>query len=145
MNRNVSILNGEGIIPKEIEILGVDMDMSSNKLIFDDSFIECENLVSVKIPDNITEIGWQAFAYCTNLISVEIPYSVQEIGIEAFAHCDRLESIIIPGSVKIVRQNAFSHCRKLRHVSVSKNTEIFDKAFEWCDDNVLTIVRRPDC
>ena len=45
-------------------------------------------VVSVVIPESVTEIGWFAFAECNALQSVTIPASVEIIGYGVFDGCD---------------------------------------------------------
>ena len=44
-------------------------------------------------------IGSYAFSYCGSLISIEIPNSVTNIGVSAFSGCSNITSIEIPDSV----------------------------------------------
>lgn len=57
------------------------------------TFAGLENLQSVKFPESITVIGYEAFMNCPALTSVTIPASVEEIGSRAFGLCDSLISI----------------------------------------------------
>jgi len=47
-------------------------------------FMLCQNLKSVIITDNVTQIDYGAFAYCPSLEAVYIPYSVDYIADDAF-------------------------------------------------------------
>ena len=58
-------------------------------------FSHCENLVSVTIPDSVTEIGNCAFMSCQSLKSITIPKSVTKIGGSLFRHCTALENISV--------------------------------------------------
>lgn len=65
------------IIPSEIDgykVASIDYQAMS--------FIE--SLISVTIPDSVTNIGENAFSYCSNLKSITIPDSVTRIGSGAF-------------------------------------------------------------
>ena len=57
------------------------------------TFANCESLVSIEIPDNITYIGDSAFKD-TGLTTVNIPESVTSVGKSAFAECS-LEEVNI--------------------------------------------------
>ena len=57
------------------------------------------SIVSVVIPENVTEIRTRAFRFCTSLESVTLPKSIQEIDAEAFGECTSLTEIIIPDDI----------------------------------------------
>ena len=48
------------------------------------TFMWCENLTSITIPDDVTSIGKCAFLGCMNLTSITIPNGVTSIGLCAF-------------------------------------------------------------
>lgn len=50
-------------------------------------FSFCEQLESVIISDNITQIDYGAFAFCLSLEAVYVPYSVDYISDDAFEGC----------------------------------------------------------
>jgi hypothetical protein len=71
------------------------------------AFVECNNLVSVSIPDTITTIGQRAFSRCTNLQNVKLSNSITSISRAAFYGCSSLQSIVIPDSVITIETLAF--------------------------------------
>lgn len=73
------------------------------------------NVMSVTIPDNVTNIDDYAFSNCANLTSITIPNNVTRIGIAAFSHCTNLTSITIPDSVTSIGKCAFFGCTNLRY------------------------------
>ncbi|MGN1433316.1 MAG: leucine-rich repeat protein [Ruminococcus sp.] len=85
------------------------------------AFSENWNLVSVVIPDGVTDIGTCAFENCGNLASVKIPDSVTSIHNWAFESCESLVSITIPDSVTSIGDGAFNYCTSLESVKLSKN------------------------
>ena len=68
------------------------------------------------IPEETTKIGDYAFHACTFLISVTIPDSVTEIGMEAF-YCCNMPSVTIPNSVTAIGEDAFGLCSSLTSVT----------------------------
>ena len=52
------------------------------------AFANCEQLKSIKFPDNLAFIGKAAFYKCTGLTSITIPSSVTSIGYNAFYGID---------------------------------------------------------
>jgi hypothetical protein len=104
----------------------------------------CVTLVSITIPNSVTEIGWGAFAICTSLTSVTIPNSVTAIGNYAFYNCTSLASVTIPNSVTTIGERAFAGNRfsKLTSVTIGNSvTTIGERAFEF---NQLTRVTIPN-
>lgn len=65
------------------------------------AFMDCENLISVVIPDSVTSIGDDAFNGCNNLISVELGKGITKIGDDAFINCEKLVEVINKSSLDI--------------------------------------------
>ena len=61
---------------------------------------------------NLTCIGDYAFMDCDNLTSIEIPNNVESIGSQAF-YGVALTSITLPSSLKEIGPNCFGNCKKL--------------------------------
>jgi len=113
----------------------VSLNLTGNalKTISDGAFQDSETLVSITIPNSVTEIGICAFAYCTSLTSVTIPNSVTYIDLSTFTGCTSLTSVIIPNSVTIIGSEAFSECESLTSVIIGNSvTSILDGAFWGC-------------
>lgn len=116
-------LNGEEIknlvIPTSVTCIGHE------------AFINCENLVSVTLPETITRIP-VAFCGCTNLTSVFFPNTITHID-GSFEGCSSLKKIILPNSVLYVSGGSFSGCSALSSITIgSKIIEIGEKAFKKC-------------
>lgn len=74
------------------------------------------DITNVRIPNNITSIGWSAFEKCSALTSAEIPNSVTIISERAFMGCHSLISIIIPKSITRIERSTFERCTSLNHI-----------------------------
>ena len=74
-------------------------------------------ITSITIPNSVTSIGREAFRGCSNLTSVTIPNSVTSIGIVAFDGCSSVTSISIPNSVTSIGNGAFQNCSSLTSVT----------------------------
>lgn len=101
----------EVVIPSTID--GKDV-----KTIGRAAFAGSKTLVSVVIPDGVTEIGSYAFSACSKLNSVTMPDSLAEIGGYAFNECTNLVGIGIPSSVTTIGYYAFYDCSRLRNVEL---------------------------
>ena len=84
----------------------------------DYSFIDCNGLTSITIPNSVTGIGCYAFYGCRGLTSVDIPNSVMIVGEWAFACCSGLTSVTIPNSVTGIGGHAFYGCDGLTSVVI---------------------------
>lgn len=73
-------------------------------------------LGSYSIPNNVIEIGAEAFSRCRGLTGITISGSVKTIGADAFSDCDGLTSVTIPSGVTTIGGYAFSSCEKLAKV-----------------------------
>ncbi len=99
------------------------------------TFSGCTGLKEITIPDSVTSIGENAFQYCTTLTSITISNSVTSISDYAFYNCSSLTSITIPDGITSIGEFAFTGCSMLEAVSFgddSKLTSIGERAFRSC-------------
>jgi hypothetical protein len=75
-------------------------------------------LKTVKMPFNITAIGYVTFSNCMFMTSADIPSSVTTIGAYAFSNCIGLHSLVIPASVKIIGTDAFAFWTNIVSVNI---------------------------
>lgn len=96
------------------------------------SFIGCDRITSVEIPDTVGAILYDAFGGCTNLTSVSIPNSVTNIDIWAFRNCSALGSVTIPDSVTWIGGEPFIGCVNLTNVVMSGSLTNLAGTFSGC-------------
>lgn len=90
-------------------------------------------LVSVSLPDSITEIRGQAFKDCSKLKSVNIPKNLEYLGGGAFYNAKSIIEITLPDSLTYLGGEAFYNAKSLKYVKLSDNiTEIKGNTFENC-------------
>lgn len=77
------------------------------------AFFKNESLVTVKLPESMTEVGEDIFADCKTLRGVKLPEGVSRINKEAFWGCSILEKINFPAKLTSVDDNAFVLCGSL--------------------------------
>lgn len=105
------------------------------------AFFECENLISVIIPNSVISIGSNAFTYCVGLNSVTIPNSVALIGDHAFEECSNLISVALPNSITSIGKYAFSQCSSLTSITIPNSVNAIGIYAFWnCESlNSVTI------
>ena len=101
------------------------------------AFMECEDLVSIEIPDGVTRLGYNTFRGCKSLTGITIPESVTGIGYDAISSCDSLSSITIPDSVVNMDNNPMRNNPALTTVNFGSGmTYVPSSCFFW--DTSLT-------
>ena len=97
------------------------------------AFDDCTNLISVSIPDGVTEIKSTVFENCTNLTSVEIPDSVTAIGYGAFSGCSSLTNIDLPDHITSISGMTFYGCSSLTSIDIPDGVSTIERdAFGLC-------------
>ncbi len=89
--------------------------------------------------NNIESLGACVFASCEELVSVKLPENSVQIPNEAFMGCKNLESVQNSENVSRIGDNAFAGCVKLRFTVSEKNYQIGVKAFSGCIFEELVI------
>lgn len=101
--------------------------------IADNCFAAHEELVSVSMPDTITDIGKEAFTNCIALEQVKASSNLEVIGDSAFFGCEALTELSLPEGLKKIEDEAFSNCFALKELEIPSTVEfIGDEAFWAC-------------
>lgn len=111
------------------------------KIIGESAFLN-KQILSVVIPEGVTELQDSAFWGCEQLKSVQLPSSMQIIGPNAFYRCESLTAITIPEGVTAVNGDAFTFCKALKSIDLPTSLqEIGEDAFcTFCDETVLQVL-----
>ena len=96
------------------------------------SFMNCNSLTEISIPDSVKHIGNNSFENCRYLKSVIIGDGVTRIGSYAFKSCTTLEAITIGTSVNSIGNEAFRFCDALNAVNIKDIAN-------WCRINFNNI------
>ena len=114
----------------------LDLSHASASVMPDNQFRSsyCPNLVTVKLPMDLTTIGSQAFQNKENLVTVEVPSTVTTIGSSAFNSCNNLENCDLSGcAITAIPSSCFHSCYKLLPFNIpSTVTTIGSNAFRSC-------------
>ncbi len=72
------------------------------------AFSNCDSLVSVELPETLISME-ASFIYCDGLKEITIPNGMETIGRYAFGECTSLEKVTIPNSVTEIGDYAFEN------------------------------------
>ena len=84
--------------------------------VIDSAFAYCTSVDAVVIPEGVTKIGKSSFYGCESMKTLKLAESVETIGNQAFCGCSALEGLTIPSKVKAIGSYAFSLCSKVTQV-----------------------------
>jgi sorbitol-specific phosphotransferase system component IIA len=93
------------------------------------AFYECDQLMSVTLPDGLVSIGNYSFSN-TGLQEMTFPTSLKSIGDGAFESCHGVKSLILPEGLESIGRNSFSNMSNLQKATLpSSLTAIGGYAF----------------
>ena len=96
-------------------------------------FKGCSALVSVVLPDSITQVGSQSFSQCTSLKTCILPSNITSIESFTFYNCSSLENIVIPSKVETIGEYAFYSCSLIPSLTFPNTIKtIGESAFAKC-------------
>ena len=115
------------------------------------AFVNCFNLASVQMGENVEKIGSYAFVgkfegidlpdtlveigdcafYSVDLKRLALPKSISKIGGGAFCRLN-ITTLTVPGSLKVIEEQAFERCELLKEVIIEDGVEVIEKAFKNC-------------
>ncbi len=105
------------------------------------AFLNCYNLASIVLPDNIISIGTSTFLGCSRLQSLSVPDGVSSIGSRAFNECVNLDNIQLPSSLRVIENALFANCRSLTSIVLPDGvTSIGDSAFSGCSSLISIVI-----
>ena len=93
---------------------------TSNNVMGDYAFQGFTKLVSMKLPQTLTQIGYNAFS-SSGLKMIDIPDKVTSVGEDAFAYCNSLATVIVGEKMKTMSKGAFYES-KVKDVYVKAHT-----------------------
>lgn len=105
-------------------------------------YVNCNSLTNVVIPDSVEKIGAYAFVG-HDFTTIKLPNQIKEIGQGAFYYCRSLKSIELPDSLEILDRNVFENCESLQSVKLSNSLKKIEaRTFKYCKS--LQNIELPD-
>ena len=127
-------------IPSKCKVIRSDFYSSS---LTEDYRNLIKQMITIEIPDTVTEIGSYAFYEFNNVENIVMSKKITKIGEYAFCGCSSLTSITIPNSVTSIGRSAFASCYSLTSITLPDSvTSIGNEAFKYCDS--LTSITIPE-
>ena len=124
------------------QIISIDIPNSVTN-IERDAFSNCRQLTSIHLPTGLAKIAERTFSSCSSLASIEIPAGVTEIGGSVFYGCSALAALELPaGLTRITGNYAFESCSSLGSIRIPDGiTELPYGSLSYCSS--LTNVTFP--
>ena len=92
---------------------------------------------NVSIPENVNDIGVEAFRYNEHIKSVKLSNNTSTISEMAFANCENLEHVDLGGAIEI-DSGAFSGCPNLKEITIPKSVQTIN-SYAFSDSGIETI------
>lgn len=116
--------------PKSLETVKLPNEIENIGMF---AFKGCTSLKKVSLPDQMISIGKSAFEGCTSLQEVSLPNQITSIGESAFKDCTSLSEAILPQGITELPMNIFNGCQNLQKVTIPDDvTKIWDNVFYEC-------------
>lgn len=84
------------------------------------AFRDQSRVLSVSLPEGLTQVQMYLFDGCTNLQSVSLPKSLKSIEYAAFKGCSSLASLSIPAATENISEGAFEGCTGVTSFNVDE-------------------------
>lgn len=119
--------------------LGKKLKKISDRAFSNDDLNVNKFLYELNIPDNIIEIGNDAFTNYTSLKKLKIGQSVKKIGVNAFSNSKEnpneiLDQLCIPDNVEIIGKGAFMNYNCLTKLTLSNNLTVIEESVFACSE-----------
>ena len=85
-------------------------------VLYDKLFAGHKEIVDIRFPDTVTDIGEFVFDGCRNLRQISLPAGLEHIWPYGFARCG-IEEITIPANITSIEKEAFFLCSDLKKIT----------------------------
>ena len=118
----------------------------SLRAIKSESFKQSNKLTAITIPEEVTEVGDNAFEGCSSLVTFDFP-KVTKIAGSVLANCTALTKITIPATVTELSYGMFSGCSSVTEIHIAATTlpNKGYKPFDGIDQRNITLYVPAGC
>jgi hypothetical protein len=135
-------INEPGAFYGYSSLVSINASASNITRIGESTFHDCQNLITVSLPNTLTSIGISAFRHCLKIINITFPNSLQTIDNNAFLGCRGITSLSFNSGLRTIGVMSFLGCENLESITFNEGLEsIGVGAFRYCPK--LTIVYMP--
>ena len=103
------------------------------------SFKDCTTLLTITIPESVTNIGGYSFDGCVNLKDINMPNGLTTIEEGAFYDCTSLSEISIPSSVNTIKYDAFNGCTNLNNIQFPNSVTTMGAGILCGCENLISV------
>lgn len=104
------------------------------------AFAFCTKLTEIDLGSNTLTLGGTCFQGCTGLSFMNIGNKVTTIGTDCFKECKNITEITIDDSVNTLGQAAFCYCTKLNKIEIGKNVSSLGILMFYSDGKLKNII-----
>ncbi len=124
-------VNDQGIFSNCKQLTQVTLPQKT-KILPWGTFLYCEKLAQLEIPDGVTVLGGSVIAG-TSIETLKLPDEITYIGTHTFSGCEKLKEVILPQKLKKIDYGAFQNCTALKKIELPQTLEeIGHDAFMGC-------------
>lgn len=120
-----------------------DIDPLPYMRIIPDNFATYSEIVYRILPNNIEQIGDEAFRSNLRLDEIIFPNKLIAIGENAFRNCKALQEIILPDTVTYMGKSAFENCENVTKLHISNGLDVIPK-YAFDSLRQLKVIDIPD-
>ena len=110
--------------------------------IADNAFRNNKTLLSIELPDSITEIGYSAFMF-SNIKTVKCNSGCKTIAAYAFSQARSLTNLTLPDTLETIGWSAFEECFDLTEINLPASVTTLNAPFYECK-NLKKILVAPE-
>ena len=107
------------------------------------AFYQCNQAVTVSLPDTLEKLGAYCFSGCKMLKAAVIPEGISEIPSDCFYECFALETVELPDSIRSFGSSAFYLCGSLREIEIPEGVTALNASNLFRGCNALQSIALP--